>query len=73
MVRREEGNMRPGRKSAFAQERQQPSACLKHSNFLKLIQKRIASPIAVHVKLFSTIERFRHLGSTNPRPTADAK
>ena len=31
------------------------SACLKHSNFLKLI-KRIVSPTAVHMKPFSTME-----------------
>ena len=62
MARREEGNLRPGRKSAFAQERKcattpsMPriktpitSAYLKHSNFLTLNQ-RIVSPIAVHMK-----------------------
>ena len=77
MVRREERNMRPGGKSAFAQERKCATTPTKRmSETLYLPQtdaKRIASPIAVHMKLFSTMERFEHLGSTNLCSTADAK
>ena len=69
--------MRSGRMSAFAQERKCATTPTKRmSETLKFSQtdsKRIASPIAVHMKLFSTIEGFQHLGSTHPCPTADAK
>ena len=76
MARREEGNMRRDarvhlRKGANTRQHQS-SACLKHSNFLKLTKTNCEST-AVHMKLFSTIERSRHLGSTNLFSTADAK
>ena len=49
------------------------SACLKRSDVTKLDNWIEASPTAVHMKPFSTIERVRHLGSTNSCPAADAK
>ena len=77
MVRKEVGNMRPGRKSVFAQERKCATTPTKRMSetllFPQTDSKQIASPIAVHMKLFSMIERFQHVGSTNSCPTADAK
>ena len=49
------------------------SACLKHSDFLKIDNWIEMCPTAVRMKPFSMKERVRRLGSTDSRPTADAK
>ena len=41
------------------------SACLKHSDFLKIDNWIEMCPTAVHMKPFSMKERVRRLGSTN--------
>ena len=47
-------------------------ACLKHSDVTKFDNWIETSPSAVHMKLFSMMERVRHMGSTDSCPTADS-